>query len=94
MALMMTQMDLLTKHVIGSGYKVVNAVGINSCVNPNEAHFEAIYNEIEQFLANQVGGSCLSYPKPGGIEVGIEIEIMVGKIDVTNDNTVEQIGGI
>ncbi|WMV45845.1 hypothetical protein MTR67_039230 [Solanum verrucosum] len=63
---MMTQMDLLTKHAMGSGYKAVNAVGINSGVNPNEVYSEAMYNEVVHFLPNQTGGSRLSYPKLEG----------------------------
>uniref|UniRef100_M1DX90 Integrase core domain containing protein n=1 Tax=Solanum tuberosum TaxID=4113 RepID=M1DX90_SOLTU len=38
-------MDLLTKHVMGSGYKSVNAVGASSGVSPDDAQFEAMYNE-------------------------------------------------
>ncbi|WMV45849.1 hypothetical protein MTR67_039234 [Solanum verrucosum] len=66
MAMMMTQMDLLKKHIMGSGYKTGNVVSVNSGVNPNEAHFDAMYNEILHFLANQARGSRLSYPRSGG----------------------------
>ncbi|WMV58404.1 hypothetical protein MTR67_051789 [Solanum verrucosum] len=44
MAKMMTQMDLLSKHVMGSGSKVMHAIGLNG-VNPDEAKFETMYNE-------------------------------------------------
>uniref|UniRef100_M1DXZ1 Integrase core domain containing protein n=1 Tax=Solanum tuberosum TaxID=4113 RepID=M1DXZ1_SOLTU len=65
MAKIMIQMDLLTKHVMESGYKVVNAVGANS-MSPNEMQFEDRYNEEVHFLSNQAGGSHLSYPRSGG----------------------------
>jgi len=57
MAKIMIQMDLLTKHVMGSGYKSVNAVGASSGVSPDEVQFEAMYKEKVQFLSNQAGGS-------------------------------------
>ncbi|WMV13972.1 hypothetical protein MTR67_007357 [Solanum verrucosum] len=66
MAKMITQMDLLTKHVMGSGHKVVNAINTNSGVNPDDAHFEAMHNEEVQFFANQVGGSRSGYPRSNG----------------------------
>ncbi|WMV24460.1 hypothetical protein MTR67_017845 [Solanum verrucosum] len=37
MAKMMIQMDLLTKHVMGSGHKAMNVVGTNSDVNLDDA---------------------------------------------------------
>ncbi|WMV45839.1 hypothetical protein MTR67_039224 [Solanum verrucosum] len=75
MAMMMTEMDLLMKDVMGSGYKAWNAVAIISGVNPNEAHFEDMYNEIVHFLENLVGGSRLSYPMPGEIELASRISL-------------------
>ncbi|WMV50528.1 hypothetical protein MTR67_043913 [Solanum verrucosum] len=65
MAKIMTQMDLLTKHVMGSGYKSVNAVGASSGVCPDDAQFEAMYNEEVRFLSNQAGGSRPSYKRLG-----------------------------
>ncbi|WMV33283.1 hypothetical protein MTR67_026668 [Solanum verrucosum] len=65
MVKMMTQMDLLTKHFMGSGSKSVNAVSTNNGVNPDEVQFDAMYNEEVQFLSNQEGGSRPSYQRPG-----------------------------
>ncbi|WMV58852.1 hypothetical protein MTR67_052237 [Solanum verrucosum] len=66
MAKIMTQIDLLTKHVMQSGYKIVNVVGSSSRVSRDDAKFEALYNKEIQFLSSQVwgeGGSRLSYPR-------------------------------
>jgi len=60
-AKIITQLDLLSKYVIGSGLKFVNAVGTNSGQCLDDAKFEALYNEKVQYLGNQVGGSHPNY---------------------------------
>uniref|UniRef100_M1DAC7 Integrase core domain containing protein n=1 Tax=Solanum tuberosum TaxID=4113 RepID=M1DAC7_SOLTU len=62
---MMTQLDILAKNVMGADARSVNVVGVG-CVNPDEAKFEAMYNEEVKFLANQGGGYRANYPRQGG----------------------------
>ncbi|WMV54334.1 hypothetical protein MTR67_047719, partial [Solanum verrucosum] len=52
MAKMMTQIDLLSKNIIGGGTKSINAVATNSRLHPNDTKFEALYNEEVQYLEN------------------------------------------
>uniref|UniRef100_M1D899 Integrase core domain containing protein n=1 Tax=Solanum tuberosum TaxID=4113 RepID=M1D899_SOLTU len=65
MAKMMTQLDILATNVMRSCARSVNVVGVG-CVNPDEAMFEAMYNEEVKFLANQGGGYRANYPRSGG----------------------------
>uniref|UniRef100_M1DZF7 Uncharacterized protein n=1 Tax=Solanum tuberosum TaxID=4113 RepID=M1DZF7_SOLTU len=44
MAKIMTQLDIFSKNVMGAGARSVNVVGVRS-VNPEEAKFQALYNE-------------------------------------------------
>ncbi|WMV09425.1 hypothetical protein MTR67_002810 [Solanum verrucosum] len=57
MAKIITQLDLLFKHVMGGGLKSVNVVGTNSGQCLNDANFAILYNEEVKYLGNQVRGS-------------------------------------
>uniref|UniRef100_M1E0V7 Integrase core domain containing protein n=1 Tax=Solanum tuberosum TaxID=4113 RepID=M1E0V7_SOLTU len=61
----MTQLDILAKNVMGSGTKSVNVIGIGG-EHPDEAQFEALYNEEVNFLANQERVFLSNYPKQDG----------------------------
>ncbi|WMV18544.1 hypothetical protein MTR67_011929 [Solanum verrucosum] len=62
--MMITQMDLLTKHLMGSGSKAANVIRVNKG-NPYEVQFKALYNEEVHFLANQGGGLRPNYQSLG-----------------------------
>uniref|UniRef100_M1D838 Uncharacterized protein n=1 Tax=Solanum tuberosum TaxID=4113 RepID=M1D838_SOLTU len=49
---------------MGSGSRAVNAIGASRS-NPDDAHFEDLYNKKVSFLANQGGGFRSNYPRPG-----------------------------
>ncbi|WMV59004.1 hypothetical protein MTR67_052389 [Solanum verrucosum] len=58
-----TQLDLLSKYVLGDGLKSADAVGTNSGKFPNDVKFEALYIEEVQYLGNQIGGSHPNYQR-------------------------------
>ncbi|WMV18537.1 hypothetical protein MTR67_011922 [Solanum verrucosum] len=55
MAKMISQIDLLTKHVMVSGHKVVHAVVTNMRVSPGDVRFEYKHNDKVKFLPSHVG---------------------------------------
>ncbi|WMV13461.1 hypothetical protein MTR67_006846 [Solanum verrucosum] len=61
MSKMMSQLDLLSKHVMGSGLKSVNALGKSSGKCSEDAKFEVLYNKEVRFLGNQMEGSHPNY---------------------------------
>ncbi|WMV24771.1 hypothetical protein MTR67_018156 [Solanum verrucosum] len=65
MPMLMTQLDFLTKPVMGGCHKAVNAIGSSSGMCSDNENLEAVYNEEVQLLLNEVGGSFPSYPRPG-----------------------------
>uniref|UniRef100_M1DNP4 Integrase core domain containing protein n=1 Tax=Solanum tuberosum TaxID=4113 RepID=M1DNP4_SOLTU len=65
MAKMMTQLDFLSKNIMGSGSRALDVVGVSG-VNLDDPHFEALYSEEVSFLVNQDGGFRPSYPTPSG----------------------------
>ncbi|WMV58512.1 hypothetical protein MTR67_051897 [Solanum verrucosum] len=76
MAKMITQLNLLSKHVIGGSLKSMNTVGTNNGQCLDDAKFEALYYKEVQYLGNQMGVPTQATKD----KVGIRSEIMVGKI--------------
>ena len=66
MAKMMTQIDLLTKYVMNSGLKTVNAIDAGKGHVSEDVKFDTMYEEEVQYLSNQPAGSRPNYPRPGG----------------------------
>ena len=52
MAKIMTQFDILSKKIMGTGANRVNVMGVG-CANPEEAKFEAFLSEEVNFLSKQ-----------------------------------------
>ncbi|WMV41621.1 hypothetical protein MTR67_035006 [Solanum verrucosum] len=83
MAKMMTQIDFLSKHLMGCGTKSVHMVRTNSGQFLDDAKFEDLYNEEFQYLGNKVGGGLgvltpIINDKVG--KVGTKLKMMVGNI--------------
>lgn len=57
MAKIMTQLDLLMKHMMGCGQKSVNVVGSASDMTFNGVDFDVGYNEGVYYMGNQMMGS-------------------------------------
>lgn len=66
MAKMIMQIDLLSKHVMGGGLKLVNVVRTSSGKFPKHAKFEALFNEEVQYLGNHMGGTYPNYKRQSG----------------------------
>lgn len=64
MAKVMTQLDLLTKHVVGALPKEVNVVAFESVKTYDNEETESLREEI-RFLSNQMGGSHPTYQRQG-----------------------------
>uniref|UniRef100_M1DWK2 Integrase core domain containing protein n=1 Tax=Solanum tuberosum TaxID=4113 RepID=M1DWK2_SOLTU len=65
MAKIMTQLDILSKNVMGADARGVSVVGVEG-TNPEEMKFETLYNEEVNYLANQGSGYRSNYPRQGG----------------------------
>uniref|UniRef100_M1DUF9 Uncharacterized protein n=1 Tax=Solanum tuberosum TaxID=4113 RepID=M1DUF9_SOLTU len=76
MAKILTQLNILSKNVMGAGARSVNAVGVG-CANPEEIKFEALYNEEVNFLANQGGAYRSNYPRQGDGSVESELKVQI-----------------
>lgn len=89
---MLTQLDLLTKHIMGGNQKSVNAIGVSVDVVCDNVPYEGGQNEEVHYMGNHVFGSQLTFPKPpkkqpqkndvgGKIELGqIKLNTAVGEI--------------
>lgn len=60
---MMTQIDLLTKHMMGGGSQSVNAMGVSGGKCSEDEKIEVLYNKEVQFLTNQAWGSRPTYQR-------------------------------
>ncbi|WMV13512.1 hypothetical protein MTR67_006897 [Solanum verrucosum] len=65
MAKIMKQLVILSKYIMGASARSVKVVDIGFA-NPEEAKFEALYNEVVNFLDNQGGGYRSNYTRQGG----------------------------
>lgn len=58
---MVTQLDFLSKYVMGCVLKSTDEVGTNNDNFLDDMKFEALYIEEMQYLGNQLGGSHQNY---------------------------------
>lgn len=58
----MTQLDILSKNIMGGGVRTVNVVGVR-WADTEDMKFEAFYNEKVNFLDNQACGLSFKLPK-------------------------------
>ena len=64
MTKIMTQLDILSKYVMGACVRSVNVFGVG-CANHEEAMFEALANKKVKFLTNQRGYYSANYQRKG-----------------------------
>ena len=78
MAKIMTQLEFLTKNIMGAPTKVVKTVASNAYEDDEEA--KKLDEEI-WYLVNYLGGSLPAYQRQGGIIVGWTVN-MIGIGDI------------
>lgn len=76
MATVMTQLDPLTKHIMGGGHKSVNVVGCASSLPFDDVPYEAKYDEVVYYMGNQ--GLILDRPFQGHLGIKVRTMIVVG----------------
>lgn len=63
LAKMMTQLELMTEHVMGAGPKGVNVVRMHGQMHYEGESSPPRYEEECQFMANQMGGFSIRVPR-------------------------------
>lgn len=57
MANILTQLDLLTKHVMGENQKNINAIGTSGDSIYDNVPYEGVYSEEVHYMGNPIMGS-------------------------------------